>query len=156
MQKLGVSEHKIVKISKERGIFSTNFGISHQKESPQFVIHAMYETFRSKVIIDKYQLNSPRYNNLKQAIITFFPKSFDKMCGSQISGTLFNVRSQNWSKNFLKSPLLLIFTIQCSLMPSFGIFQISKSSLSKRSLSTSLTVYQPIQDFLKTFCIKVA
>ena len=46
------------------------------------------------------------------------------MHGSQIVGTLFNVWSQNWSKKF---PSLLIFTIMCSLTPSFCIFLIGKS-----------------------------
>jgi hypothetical protein len=46
MPKLGISEHEIVKISKNKGtleIFSTNFGFLHLKDPIKFVIQALYE-----------------------------------------------------------------------------------------------------------------
>jgi hypothetical protein len=37
------------------------------------------------------------------------PKGFHKMRGSQILGTLFSAKPQNWSKKFLKSPFFANF-----------------------------------------------
>ena len=74
--------------------------------------------------------NQDKVASFLQSIIGLVPKGFHIMHGSRILWALFSVTSQNWSKKFLKSPFLLIFTISCSLTPSFGIFLIGKSSLS--------------------------
>ena len=81
----------------------------------------------------------------------FVSKSFSYNAWIINFKTLYSsVKSQYWSKNFLKFPFLLSFTISWSLMPSFGNFWIVKSSLFSSAFLVCIKGLVITKKFLKS------
>ena len=65
--------------------------------------------------------NQEKMASCLQSIISLVPKDFHIMRGLQILGALFSVKSQNWSKKFVKSPFFANFQDRKFLKAKFGI-----------------------------------